>query len=269
MKSCIALALILSGSAMLAPASDDVRFVAVEETVTVVAPSPRPAPGVMGPMILLAAANIRIPEDRSDLLITPSMVTAINTRTQNDGARANPPAGSNAPSTFAQSSATITVVVRVNGQMARPGPITYDNITRSNSARFGGVVNSCTEVDQNTGQVNCNFTDEQLVSILNEMGARSFNFFQRNVRPGNHRVEVYGAFTFNDAASPSGGTPPGPADNRPFASATTVATIGPRTLTVTAIPRPDNDRDAPSQGNETEHSSLGQSVSALIDRLGP
>ncbi|HJZ99777.1 MAG TPA: hypothetical protein VKE70_24885 [Candidatus Solibacter sp.] len=227
-------------------------FTALEESLTVLSsPSPRPGPGVASPEVKVLATDISL-DETSDLLITPSLITAILARTENDGARG--------PSENAQALETINIVVRVDGVAARPGPVVYDSITRTVTTKFGGVIpTTCMTIDS------CTLTDEQLIEVLNISAAHSFTFFVKGVGKGQHHVEVSASFINNDQASPV--TTPPPSTN-PFASATSSATIGSRTLVVVAVAsKSDNNNDRNERDNVRFQTHLGQSVSHIIDRL--
>jgi len=57
---------------------------------------------------------------------------------------------------------------------------------------------------------------------LTLLGARAFTFTQPNVGPGDHLVEVQARYTFLNI-------------NPPFASSSTQAIVGPRTLVVEGV----------------------------------
>src|SRR5262244_3308832 len=129
-------------------------FTALEESLTVLSsPSPRPGPGVASPEVRILTTDISL-DQSSALLITPSLITAILTRTENDGARG--------PSETAQTLETINIVVRVDGVAARPGPVVYDSVTHTVTTKFGGVIPAtCTTINP------CTLSDEQLIEVLN------------------------------------------------------------------------------------------------------
>jgi hypothetical protein len=125
MKKGLAICALMAASTAIvfADAKGGEVFTAIEESLTVlISPSPRSGPGVASPEVKVLTTDISL-DETSDLLITPSLITAILTRTENDGARG--------PSENAQALETISIVVCVDGVAARPGGSTTASPTRS------------------------------------------------------------------------------------------------------------------------------------------
>jgi len=87
--------------------------------------------------------------------------------------------------------AVVFTQVLVDNAVALPGPVIYCQRTQELSATFGGIMNSCTDLDGD-GTIladECTWTDEELSLMLSTMNANSFNFVA-DVGQGVHNIEV-------------------------------------------------------------------------------
>jgi hypothetical protein len=88
--------------------------------------------------------------------------------------------------------AGVQVQVLVDGTPILPGPVTFCRRTQTLTALFGGIMNSCTDLNQDGTITNdeCSWTPEELALILETMNANSFNFIQADLLAGTHTIEV-------------------------------------------------------------------------------
>lgn len=93
---------------------------------------------------------------------------------------------------------------------AHPGG-EYDGVifasrTQELEAKFGGIINSCTDADGNGTidfKTECDVTEEELQLTLNTLNANAFNFIAPNLESGDYKVTVEAEIT-TDTSSEAG-----------------------------------------------------------------
>ncbi|MBI5545614.1 MAG: hypothetical protein HY901_17140 [Deltaproteobacteria bacterium] len=88
--------------------------------------------------------------------------------------------------------AMIEIQVLVDGKPADPGSVIFARRSQTVMAKFGGILQECTDADAN-GTIyadECLFTDEELQLILDTMNANSFFFGLADVGQGEHQISV-------------------------------------------------------------------------------
>ncbi len=88
--------------------------------------------------------------------------------------------------------AGVQVQVLVDGKPILPGPVTFCRRTQTLTALFGGIMNSCKDLNGDGTITNdeCTWTNEELELVLETMNANSFNFIQGNLLAGTHTIDV-------------------------------------------------------------------------------
>ena len=88
--------------------------------------------------------------------------------------------------------AAVRARVLVDGIVAQPGEVTFCRRTQELTAVFGGILQSCQDLnlDGIISSDECTFTDEELNLVLDTMNANSFAYVLENVGSGVHHVEV-------------------------------------------------------------------------------
>lgn len=85
------------------------------------------------------------------------------------------------------------------------GGIIFCKRIQEQIAKFGGVLESCTDLngDGSITLDECEFTDEELELMLDTMGAHSFNFFALDFDQGDHSIKVQAKlWASNDDSDP-------------------------------------------------------------------
>lgn len=101
--------------------------------------------------------------------------------------------------------AEIEMYVLVDGQMAKPGTVTFDRRYQELWASLGGVLN-CSDVNGD-GIISfdeCTLTEEEIGLILDTKAAHSFNFLSYNIGSGSHTIEAYARLSKNGSVVGSG-----------------------------------------------------------------
>ncbi len=139
-----------------------------------------------------------IPPGGKDLFLGVSAQTGLFTASLNNNVASG--------TTITNENVSIRVRVQVDGVNASPGVVTFDNLIRQ------------------TTQI---ATADSLALVLNEGGARSFNFIKTDVGVGPHTINVQKQFCWDNffSATGAGST----------ATSSLRAVIGPRTLTVEQV----------------------------------
>lgn len=99
--------------------------------------------------------------------------------------------------------AMVQVRVLVDGQEAFPGVVTYDRRYQELMAKFGGIIESCTDADGDGTIVfedECEITEEELRLVLDTMAAHAFTFLVDDLSSGNHHVQVQARLTTDTGA---------------------------------------------------------------------
>lgn len=88
--------------------------------------------------------------------------------------------------------AGVMVQVLVDGQPALPGPVEFCRRSQELTAKFGGILERCTDLngDGTITADECTWTNEELNLVLKTMNANSFNFVLDDLGAGNHTIEV-------------------------------------------------------------------------------
>ena len=85
------------------------------------------------------------------------------------------------------------------------GGIVFCKRIQEQIAKFGGILESCTDLngDGSITLDECTFTDEELELMLDTMGAHSFNFFATDFEQGDHTIQVQAKlWASNDDSDP-------------------------------------------------------------------
>jgi hypothetical protein len=155
----------------------------------------------VGPWTTVLSTCIKPPGGK-DLFIAVSAQTGVFTSNTNASF-------SFFPSTFTSENVNIQVRVLLDGVPVPIGPvtaITFDNLIRVT----------------NQFQVSGGFSSDALTLVVDEGGARTFNWIAPDVGVGEHTITVQERFIFNNAAFG-------------VALSSTAALVGPRTLTVEEV----------------------------------
>ncbi len=124
---------------------------------------------------------------KKDLLIGASFETGLYTKTQVKGKHGEPDT--------AKASAGLYVRLLIDGEenYAYPHWVIYDKRFQELSATLGGVIESCTD-PENDGVISvgddCVVTDESIELMLETMAAHHYNFVVPNMASGTHTVAV-------------------------------------------------------------------------------
>lgn len=89
--------------------------------------------------------------------------------------------------------ASIQVRVLVDGVEVFPGAVTFARRHQELMAKFGGIVESCSDLDGDgtiVVETECVVTDEELRLVLDTMNANAFNFVLPDLRSGDHSIVV-------------------------------------------------------------------------------
>ena len=119
--------------------------------------------------------------------------------------------------------AGVVIQVLVDGVVAAPQDVTFCSRKQTQMAKFGGIMESCTDVNGD-GTITfdeCVWTDEELQLILETQSANAFNFFTLDLDQGVHHIEVQ-AMTYENVTSQAGSS---------FAT----ATIGKATVAINEV----------------------------------
>ena len=130
----------------------------------------------------ILANNIKTPNQK-DLFIDVSMECGLYTKTLVKSAGSKD---------TAKAEAGVYVQVLVDGTPAYPGEVVFCRRTQELTALFGGIMESCTDLNGD-GVITydeCTWTPEELELILDTMNANSFNFILDDLTSGVHTVEV-------------------------------------------------------------------------------
>jgi len=126
--------------------------------------------------------NIKTPNQK-DLFIDVSVECGLYTRTLVKSA---------GNKDTATAEAGVYVQVLVDGAPAYPGEVVFCRRTQELTALFGGIMESCTDLNGD-GVITydeCTWTPEELELVLDTMNANSFNFILDDLTAGVHTVEV-------------------------------------------------------------------------------
>ena len=126
--------------------------------------------------------NIKTPNQK-DLFIDVSMECGLYTKTLVKSA---------GNKDTAKAEAGVYVQVLVDGAPAYPGEVVFCRRTQELTALFGGIMESCTDLNGD-GVITydeCIWTPEELELVLDTMNANSFNFILDDLTSGVHTVEV-------------------------------------------------------------------------------
>jgi hypothetical protein len=99
----------------------------------------------------------------------------------------------NGTSDTSTAEAAVAVRVLIDGREAFPGEVVFARRSQALMAKFGGIIESCTDADDDgtiTVADECLVTDEELSLMLGTMGAHTFNFVLADLTAGSHRIEV-------------------------------------------------------------------------------
>jgi len=130
----------------------------------------------------ILANNIKTPNQK-DLFIDVSMECGLYTKTLVKSAGSKD---------TAKAEAGVYVQVLVDGVPAYPGEVVFCRRTQELTALFGGIMESCTDLNGD-GVITydeCTWTPEELELVLDTMNANSFNFILDDLTSGVHTVEV-------------------------------------------------------------------------------
>lgn len=107
--------------------------------------------------------------------------------------------------------AKVEIMVLVDGQPAEPGEVVFARRYQELMAKFGGIIESCTDSNGDGTihiETECDVTAEELRLVLDTMGAHAFNFILADLTSGDHSIEVLARITTNsdwDTGSASAG----------------------------------------------------------------
>lgn len=101
--------------------------------------------------------------------------------------------GKNGGTDLATASGSVEVTLYLDDVEVEPGSITFNHRRQELEATFGGVLDTCQ--DMNFDDVidvdqECVVTDEMIRLLLETTSANHFNFIAPNVGPGDHTIEV-------------------------------------------------------------------------------
>lgn len=174
-----AVSLALSGTA----SAQSSKAVVQTRTTQVLPASSLVNPGVAAWTTLLQG-SLHMAQDK-DLVIGVSMEAGLFTETTVKSKLGT------ADTSWAE--ALIEVQVLVDGVPAYPGTVVYARRYQQLMARFGGIIDSCTDANGD-GRLDigteCTVTDEELQLVLDTMNANHFNFLLADLAAGDHVVEV-------------------------------------------------------------------------------
>ena len=141
-------------------------------------------------------STIHVPGSKKDLLIGVSIQSGVFTETMVKG--------KNGGTDLATASGSIGITVLLDGNPVAPGKVTFNHREQELEATFGGVLDSCEDLNGD-GVIDvdqeCEVTDEMIRLMLDTTSANHFNFIAPNVGPGEHTLEVMA--DVSAAASPS------------------------------------------------------------------
>ncbi len=140
---------------------------------------------------------------QKDLVIGASLEVGIFTDTQVSSQRGTKDTSS------AEAQVQVRVVIDKGTpaeRIAAPGEVTFNRRKQDLIAQFGGVLQSCTDQDQDfTITIDeCTFTDETLQLMLETLSAHAFFFILDDLGAGNHTVTVQARVstgTYSEAGS--------------------------------------------------------------------
>ena len=158
----------------------------------------------VGPWTTVLSTCIK-PPGGNDLVIGVSAQTAVFTANQNISMSFFP------VPTITVENVNIQVRVLLDGVPVPVGSPTVTAITFDNLVRVTDQL-----------QLSGDFSVDSLSLVVDEGGARAFNWLAPNVGVGEHTITVQNRFTFNNVAFS-------------FAFSSTAALVGPRTLTVEEV----------------------------------
>ena len=158
----------------------------------------------VGPWTTVLSTCIK-PPGGNDLVIGVSAQTAVFTANQNISMSFFP------VPTITVENVNIQVRVLLDGVPVPVGSPTVTAITFDNLVRVTDQL-----------QLSGDFSVDSLSLVVDEGGARTFNWLAPNVGVGEHTITVQNRFTFNNVAFS-------------FAFSSTAALVGPRTLTVEEV----------------------------------
>jgi len=135
----------------------------------------------------ILTTTIKTP-NKKDLLIGVSLETGLYTNTLVKDKYT----GALDTSDTSNAIAGISISVYLDGQLVAPSPVIYDRRDQKLSAKLGGILSDCVDLDGD-GHITldeCTLTDEEIQLILDTMGAHHFNFVAANLEPGDHTLTV-------------------------------------------------------------------------------
>ncbi len=135
----------------------------------------------------ILSTSIKTP-NKKDLLIGVSLETGLYTNTLVKDKYT----GALDTSDTSNAVAGIKIEVLLDGKPVAPSPVIYDRRDQILSAKLGGILSACTDLDGD-GHITldeCTLLDEEIQLILDTMGAHHFNFVAPNVSPGEHTLTV-------------------------------------------------------------------------------
>lgn len=128
--------------------------------------------------------------EQKDLIVDVSLECGLMTRTRVKGKNGD----------LAQAAAEAGVMVQVildegtdQERLALPGPVTFCKRAQELTAKFGGIIESCTDKNLDGTIViadECEVTEEELQLILQTMSANSFNFILDDLGAGDHTISI-------------------------------------------------------------------------------
>lgn len=128
---------------------------------------------------------IKVPGSKKDLLIGVSIESGVFTETQVKG--------KNGGTDLATASGSVDITVLLDGNEVAPGTVTFNHREQLLEATFGGVLDTCEDLNDNgviDVDVECVVTDEMIRLMLDTTSANHFNFIAPDVGPGEHTLEV-------------------------------------------------------------------------------
>ena len=143
--------------------------------------------------------------NKKELLIGVSLESGLYTQTQVKGRNGDKDSSS--------AQAKVEISVYVDGKLAAPGKVIYNERTQELSAVLGGVIESCTfNTDSNGDGIiddnitiiienNCIVTDEEIELIQRTMSANHFNFVMPDLPSGDHTITVKAEIVTDSSSS--------------------------------------------------------------------
>ena len=111
----------------------------------------------------------------------------------------------NGSKSSAVANAEIEMYVEVDGELALPGPVTFDKRYQELWAKLGGVL-TCEDLNGDTivSFDECTIDDEEIGLILDTKAAHAFNFLAYNIGSGSHTIEAFARLSKDGTAVTEG-----------------------------------------------------------------